>query len=345
MKGAGLLSAFQFGTKVDNKIYGITIDSGVLVSYSIKDNEISIVGSDKEIYDVWTYSLNCCSGAGRLFFSANRGNEVLEYNLGKNTYKHHKLSGLNIGGGYMCFIDIVFFNNKVYLFPRYDENIYKYNLNKGETFDIVSSIEGGTERLCGCLDDYLFYILYNDGKLYTYNMESDEINYLGKFDEIVGTTKINMFGKELYAMKSHGDIWKLNLFESSFFQVTPCVSDDYSSGNFIKFDKQFIVLPGLSKELYAASDNYIEKIAEIPNDFERINDSGRGYFDRYIDCEDKYIFLGKRLSRYLSISKNGEIIWIEPNCPSKEEYLSVNKEFNHIIREDTFTLIDYINYI
>lgn len=346
MGGVELLAAFDYGTKVDDNIYGVTISLGILVSYSINDNRLSIIGSDEQICGTWAYSLHGCSSKESVFFSANRGDELLEYSLTKNTFEHHVINGLNTGKGYMCFVGLAKHNNSIYLFPRYEETIIRFDLDRREFIYEKNKINNTADRRCGFQIEGCFYILYENGDIYSYNMDNNEVKHLGLFKECKEAIRLNVLDNKLYVLMKHGDIWVLDDTQLHFNQLTPAYSDSYSASNFIKVEKEFIVLPSLSDEIIRAKDGIVESIMVIPKEIDRLEDPGRGYFENCIDMADGYLFLTKRLDRFLLVDKhNGSLKWIKPDFPSREEFVKIYMNCNRILKEGMFKLADYVKNI
>ncbi len=336
MYKSSVLASFQYGAQIGDKIYGISTMAGVLLEYDIISNEIRIVGTNERMRGKWAYSSHCCIYKRMFIAVSNLSNELLLYNLDNNECNFITLASAKNRIG--TFSAIFIHKDVAIIIPKYDDVIILYNLINGtiETVDIKFT---GTKYDVIVEEDCLF-ILYEAGKIIKViinNMQSQCEYYDGTGKDIF---RLGAFDGKLYGLSRQGDILQIsdcNCCE----KICGGLNQKNAPGCFIKTNKGFVVLPSLSKNIYLDNNGKWVLINEINDDFDRLDDPMRSFFEKYIKYNDDIIFLTKKLDRFLVINTNtAETKWVLPKMPMKWEYYEHINEVKVI--ENEWSLSDFL---
>ena len=245
------------------------------------------------------------------------------------------------------------YNNYVYVFNRYSNDVIRINSITGDLKYIPLKTGISANKKSGIATNERYYFLYETGELFCFNLSGENVEYFGCIHEVKNVRRLEMIDGILHVLMRHGDIWAYDIGNNNTDQLVKKFSNEYDAGSFVKTDYGFVILPRLSNEILVANEGIIKVLSIVPDSYPslRYMDKGRGLFEEWIEKDAGYLFLTKCLGDFLWVSKVSPCIsWIKPFCPPDSEFRKYVLKDEGIIKEGDvwkykIGLEDYIDYI
>lgn len=255
------------------------------------------------------------------------------------------------------FSSVEFYNNQLYLFPKYTNKFMIMDLDSGmvigeeNIFEVLDETKIHLKELdidrkicMGTIqkDNVIFVFSESTDKVACINLETQSVKEI-KLEIGGGCSAIQMYNNKLYILDAEGKIW---CGEKGVDKLELLVDTKYVMGYFrtiIVTDCNIWLIPCFGDEMVVLQDGSLEIYDNYPKDHTFIKTKGHSKFYGYSENFDHYYFAMHSGNYMLTISKKtGKEKWIE----LKEDVFEYWKHYCHNpMPEGNFGLKDFINVL
>lgn len=346
------------GTIFNNYIYFVAnyILIGAIMRIDMRTWEVSYVN------DIANYYPDKVSIVGMMVREADTvyclrldGEMITVFDLSNNVcdYIDTGFKGENWGN----FVAFKKYGKFLYLFAAKDSFVIKINIETKELEKIYFDKNSGSDEhknfySAACvIEETVWLFSESKNEAVVYNMVNDQWNIYSIPIEASGCCFAVYYENSIFLLDTANRVfqWKpeeqqlIKLWENELYY-----GRKYYFGNIVVTPQNIILLPRLGDEILIIDrENCAEKIYdEYPKEFQYMASEESA---KYVDgCEDEnyYYYLIFSANHILRIGKaNGDINWIKPKLPTKEEKYFFASEKYEIVTEEMIELKYYIHNI
>lgn len=338
----------------DNFLYCSTLSKHILEKINLYTYEIEYI-NDIELYELQgrkTVDLLKFNN-GYLYLFEYDGKRIIRLGFEGQPTKIFN-TGIDTEEG---FSSVEFYNNQLYLFPKYT--------NKFMIMDLDSGMVVGKEKIFEVLDETKIHLneidvdrricmgtIQKDNVIFVFSESTDKVACIDLEAQTVkeiklkiggGCSAIQMYNNKLYILDAEGKIW---YGEKGVEELELLVDTKYVMGYFrtvIVTDCNIWLIPCFGDEIVVFQDGSLEIYDNYPKDHTFIQTKGHSKFYGYSENCDDYYFAMHSGNYMLTISKKtGNERWIG----LKEDALEYWKHCcSNPMLEDNFGVKDFINVL
>lgn len=322
------------------RIFFCTERTDLLMEFDLQSQIIHMVENEKWDKDDGNIADFLAITENKLYKLQRNGNRIIEYSLETKKAFAYEIGEETKEWGNFSYMEI--YGQYLYLFPKYVEKTIVFDL---ETRSIVSnkSFWGEIKEHNFDVDTLLlrkgckvfgkFVLLFSKRSqfVFVYNLESNHYEVKKVPDEVVGIVALHQAGDKLYILDTKSRLFEWDRERDSMrfmFEIAEINDEDYFS-KIVVTDINIVLLPLLGNDIYIYDRNtkkiFIYK--DYPKDFSYFGYETWGKYVEGCTVKDTVYFPMRKSKYILKIEKTtGNILWIKPIAPLKEERIQYYKE-------------------
>lgn len=203
-----------------------------------------------------------------------------------------------------------------YIFPKYDNKVLVYDIEKNKITKTCKYINGKQEIQCACREENNVWILpKNTGRIYCFHLTDMEVQIYKLEVVLQNCVHAVFYGGYVYVLEKFGSVYRWDIKKALLQTVLKAGDDGKETMSRILYaGNKLILLPAYAKDIRILdlTAKEVQVYLDYPKDFFYYNTNWLKYYGY---CEDEeYYYFAMCAGNYMLMvkKKTGEILWKRP---------------------------------
>lgn len=324
---------FSNCTMVNGELFFVETQNGLLAKMNPDNGDVSyctamenfIVKEGNTICDIRTFG-------DKLYALETSGEGITIFDLEKSQCRYIPLQCAYRGWG--NFVAFEQYDSYFYIFPKYENKIFIMDTINNKILQTADCFDRITEWQCACRGGNKVWLLAGGVNVMgCYDLTSGKAQTFELKEKVENCLDAVIVDGNIYILNGFGIIYSWNIYKQKLVKIE-MLDAEYCNGKFvygklIYVGSKLIILPLLGNEIKILDipTGNVESYHDYPNDFlyyDMGHLKGWSKYDGLCKDNDYYYCAMRRENYLLKIRKrDGALLWIKPNMPTKEERLKI----------------------